>query len=1153
MKKSHLRFIYITAIIALGIAFFTGLKATAPSMEETARVYFEETKLADLHLQSDYGFKDSDLTELANVDGAYAASGSYSMDVVTQAGEKKYVTKIMSYPEEGGMNYPELLEGRLPENDSECLIEAPQTNHTGPGIGDTVEVTDESQTADTLSHLKNRTYTVVGVVRDPQYISIERGSTNVGKGTLDNYIIVDASAFDYERYTDAWIVSDATNDGVSPFSTEYDDAVAALQDKVHETGDRIVRDEYDDIRVEANQKIADSEKELADAQEEFDTQIADAQAQIDEGQAQLDDSAAQIAEAEQEYADGKAQLESGEAEYQSGYDTLEQSEAQYEAGRAELDSSQSQLDQKETELADGQTQYEAGLAQYNEQAAQLDPLKDGIAQLDDGIAQADAGIAQLTEGIDGLEQLITGLEQQIAALPEDDPQLAGLQTQLAQAQAQKTALEEQKTQAQTQRDTLAAQRDSLQQQLDEAEALLAPAKQQLEETKAQLDAGREAIEQGKAELEAGYAQLADSRAQLDAGWQTLNDSRAQLDAGWQTLADSRAQLDDGIAQYEEGVAELEDARNELETSRRDGQTQLDDAQQKIDDAKKQVADLTAGKFYVSNRDDNPGYSGYGEDAVRINNVGNVFPMFFLLVAALVAFTTTTRMVEEQRAEIGTLSALGYSRAQILRKYIVYAGLAAGIGSLIGAVFGIWFFPLVIFAAYGLLYSMPALITVIPWGAVALGVGVAFLCTIGAAAAIALYEMRATPAELMQPKAPRPGKRVFLEKIPMLWNRLGFITKISSRNILRYKARFFMTVLGIAGCTALILAGFGLHDSIFSIIPNQFNNIQVFDETIVFKNETDLAQKQDILSYISSLDGVKGVMAASQNQMSVEGTDGGASLDTYVVVPSDPSKLTQFVSLHPRGQTDEILSLESEGAVINEKVATDLGIGIGDTVRVYDSDESFNVTVTGIMENYLQNYVYMSPEVYTAATGKAPMYNIAYVDLTESGLANEDTLLEKLTDREEIVTVMSTDTTVNASNESLSSLNLIVVVMVVSAGILAFIVLYNLTNINISERVREIATLKVLGFYPKETNRYIFRENLVLAVIGMIIGLFLGQLLFNFIILTVETDIVMFGRTIYWQSYIYSCLLTIGFTFIVNWSMIPVINRVDMVEALKSNE
>ncbi|MGI6108661.1 MAG: FtsX-like permease family protein [Eubacteriaceae bacterium] len=1213
LKKSRLRFFYILAIIALGTAFFTGLKATAPSMKETAVQYFQDSRLADLHVQSGYGFKQSDIDALKQEKGAADAAGSYSMDVVTKSGEHKFVTRIMSYQGTDGMNIPELLEGRMPENENECLLEKPVKNHTTVEIGGQIEVTDESQTEDTLSHLTTRTFTVVGYVRDPLYISIERGSTNVGKGTLDNYIIVLESSFNYERYTDAWILSDATVSGVSPFSDEYDTDMDTLKAETEATGDRLNQEQYADIKKEADQKISDSEKELADAQEEFDTGIADGQAQLDDAQEQLDAAAVEIADAQSSYDSGKQKLDDSEAQYAQGLSTLQDSQSQLDASLSQLEDAESQYQAGKDKLDASEDQYAQGLAEYQSQAAaaeeKLQQARDGISQLDDGIAQAQSGIDQLNEqkqqiedGITQLEDGISQIESGIAQLTAEidkcqadideveaalaaDPgsqelqdqletlktQKSSLETQKQESEDQKQALEGQLAQAQAQADqvlpvieeniattqstidSLTAQRDSLQQQLDAGEAELAAGQEKLDQSRAQLDAGWAELNASREQLDSARAQYNDGKAQLDAGWAELASSRSQLDAGWAELQSGKEQLDSAVSQYQQSVDELEQGKAELADQKAEGQIKLDDAQKQIDDAKKQVSDLTVAKFYVYTRDDSAGYSGYGEDATRIGNVANVFPLFFLLVAMLVAFSTMTRMVEEERSEIGCLMALGYSRMQILKKYIVYAGLAAIIGGIGGTVFGISFFPEVIFYAYGLLYSMPSLVTVIPWDAVLGSMAVALACTVGAAAAIALYEMHAVPAELMLPKAPKPGKRVFLERITPLWNRLNFITKISSRNILRYKARFFMTVLGIAGCTALILAGFGLHDSIFSIIPSQFSNIQKFDDTVVFKDETDAAGKQDILSYMKNDDRVSGVLLASQHQMNARTSDTRTSVQTYLVVPENPDKLTDFVSLHPRKDDNNILPLESEGAVINEKTSTTLGIGIGDEITVYDDDSSFTVPVTGIMENYLQNYVYMSPQAYKAATGKDVQFNLAYMNLTPDGLNDENTLLEKLTGREEILTVTPTENLVNASNDSLSSLNLIVVVMVVSAGALAFIVLYNLTNINISERIREIATLKVLGFYPKETDRYIFRENVALSIIGMLLGLVLGVMLLNFIILTVETDIVMFGRDIFWQSYIYACALTILFTYIVNYSMVPVINRVDMVEALKSNE
>lgn len=1142
IKKSRMRFFYMLAIVALGVSFFVGLKGVAPSMRVTAQNYFREFKLADVHLMSEYGFTGEDIDRLAAVDGVAQAQGAYSMDVITDINGTNYTSRLMSYSGPDQINLPSLQEGRLPESKDECVIQKSEGVYLYANIGDTITVTDESQSADTLKNLTTRTFTVVGLVDDPLYITHDLGSTTVGKGSLDNYVIVTPEAFSYERYTDAWILSDATADGISPFSETYDTDIDELVAGLEIAEQKNIDIQYQDIVDTANDEIQDGQDELDENRATYEQEIADAQQQLDEAKTELDEAADTIASSEATLLESEQTLRDSESQLADG-------KSQLESGKAELAENQTTLTETEKTLAEGKTQLEAAKKELATQKAQWEA---GVATLTEEKEKAESGLAQIE---DGFSQIAAQREELNATLAQIDqglmlyPDNAELLEQKAQVEAGLQTLTEKESELTVQKQTVEAgleeiaakqaELDAAGEQIQTGEATLAEKEAELNAGQAQVDSGKKQLSSAQETLTASEAQLESAQAEIDSGW-------AQVNEGWDELNSGKEEYASGLAEYEDGVAEL----NEQMAS---AEQEFADAQKKIDDAKQELADLDKGTYYTYTRDDFTGYSDFNENAERIDKIANVFPVFFLMVAMLVAFSTMTRMVEEERTELGTLCALGYSKGQILQKYAIYAGSASLIGAVIGAVFGAFFFPWFIYNAYMVMYHMPDVTWAFDWPVIILAFVVALACTVGAAVLVGLFELRSTPAELMRPKAPKPGKRIFLERIPILWNRFSFIAKVSARNVLRYKSRFFMTVIGIAGCTALLLTGFGLHDAIFTILPNQFDELQVYDSMVVLESAKPASDYQSLMDKLGSDDRISEAMLLSQEQGTASSDKSSKTLTVYVMSPENADQFQDFIRLRDRTDESRKVTLSDDGAVIPERTADLLGVSPGDDITVKIDGVEYTVPVTDTTENYLENYVYLSPKAYEKVMGKAATYNAALLNLTAAGEADTDQLQSDLIEDSNVLTVTSMSGMADTVNDQLSSLNMIVIVIVIFSGILAFIVLFNLTNINISEREREIATLKVLGFYPKETTHYVFRENVVLAVVGMILGLFMGVALLNFILDTVETDIMMFGRVIFWQSYVYACVMTIAFTLIVNWAMSPTINRIDMVEALKSIE
>ncbi|WP_187389234.1 ABC transporter permease [Acetobacterium wieringae] len=1144
IKKSRNRFLSIVAIIALGICFFVGVKTTGPSMKHTVSEYYQNQQLMDMRLVSTYGFLPADVEAIKNTPGVATVMPSYSADVIIERGDKRPVIKMMAFQRDQTLNQPVLVAGRLPENAGEILMEQPQEDK-GMGVsshiyqlGEVIKLFPEVGDKALSESIKRDQFTIVGFVRSPQFVSIERGSTSVGRGEVDYYGFIPVENFAFERFTEVYLLSQASVEGVKPYSDEYASAIVSLENKLEALGIEQLEINYSDIMDKA-------------------------QAELDKGRVKYNDGVAQfnagIAQGEASLADARNQLVDGEAALSAGWDeyyfTIAQTQAQ-------LDDARNQIVQGEAQLINGAATLKQELAAGE---AQLETLRQGISELKSGIAQMEAQDPsgqlpdleaqlaelenQITQGesaLANLKALQVGVEGQIESLdptaPDYQERLAALEAQLAEINSQIAGVEAGLSQAY-------AGRDQIQQGIDDIyafQAQLNGMRIQLAELEATLPQAEAALAQakidGENQLSAGWTKLADSKKQLNAGIAafeagkeeglgTLIASQAKLEAGWGELADGKAQL---VQKRAEGEAELANAANELAK------------------AEAKIGDLEFGKWYLFNRDDNPGYTSYGEDAQRIDNISGVFPLIFLLVAALVSFTTMTRMVEEQRTQIGTLKALGYRHYQIGSKFFIYALLAGSIGSAIGLIIGINTLPYLISSAYGLLYQVPDLVIAPPWLPIIVSCLIAISCTVAAAVIVTHYELKEHPSELMRPKAPKIGKRIFLESIPFIWKRLGFIEKVTARNLLRYKGRFFMTVIGIAGCTALILAGFGLQDAIFSMIPRQFENITVFDGYMALKNEGTLAEKADFKKMLDSDSRFGENMLAHQSKMTIEkaGTESGKA--AYLFVPETAAKIDHFIHLQDRS-SGEAINLEAAGAVLSEKVANSLGLKVGDTIRIYNDDESHEVVLGAITENYLENYLYLSPAVYEKAFGKPLMVNMAYVNIPDTNTDLENAIANEWLAKDGVVAVNFTGNIVKSSSDSLSSLSIVVVVMLISAGALAAVVLYNLTNINISERVREIATIRVLGFYDMEVYKYIFRENIVLSAIGIVVGLFLGVLLDGFIINTVETDIAMFAREIEPTSFIYSVVFTMAFTFIVNILMTPLIKRISMVESLKSIE
>ena len=752
-----------------------------------------------------------------------------------------------------------------------------------------------------------------------------------------------------------------------------------------------------------------------------------------------------------------------------------------------------------------------------------------------GMSESEAAQVLLGLDLDSLYLLRDYLESAVRQYEDGKAQISQANWQLTEA---KREYEEQKKEV----DDAFAEADA---QLADAKAQLDDAKQQLDDGWQEILDGEQELADAKAEIEENEQKLADAKTEIEEGWQELLDGEAEIADGEQQIAENEQKLIDGRADLEEGRQELDDGWQEYEDGRQEAEQELADGWQEIMDGRDELASLERPEWYVLGRGTNVGYASFEGDCDRMESLSTVFPTMFFLVAALVALTTMTRMVDEERGVIGAYKALGYGRLRIASKYLIYAAVPSVLGSLFGIVLGNQTLPRICWSAYLMMYRGPDLLVVHQPVFNTIGCVASAACTLGATAFACRSELRETPASLLQPKAPKAGKRIFLEYIRPLWKRLKFTQKVTCRNLFLYKRRLFMTIVGIAGATGLLLTGFGIKDSVSGIVEKQYSEIYLYDTIVSLKDNEVSDGAREILDG-DSFDGWMTVMKKSTDLMA-----GDASYSGYVLVPENAEDLGTYINLRDR-KTGESVEFTEGSVLVTEKLAGLLGVDVGGTITIEnESGRRVDFTVTGIVENYVYHYLYISPELYESEMNEPfEPSEIDAVCVETDGEARE-AIAAQLQEQEGVATAGFTEDTRASFDDLVESLNSIILVIIFCAGALAFVVLYNLTNINVTERQRELATIKVLGFRDGEVAGYIYRETSLLTILGCAVGLAFGVLMHSFVIQTVEVDMVMFGRTVEPLSFVYSALLTLLFAVIVDLVMYPKLKKIDMVESLKS--
>ena len=1161
IRKSMGRFLSIFFIVAIGCAFFAGIRSSEPDMRYSGDAYFDRKNLMDLQVISTMGLTDEDVEAIEKLDGIEKAEAGYSVDALCTEGDNQIVMHVMSLLP--SMNQVQVENGRLPEKSDECVVDADFLSKSTLKIGDRVTLSSGTDKPVTDS-LKEDTFTIVGSVSSPCYIGFQRGSTTIGSGNISAFLCVPEESFCMEVYTEIYAQVKGA-EKLTAFTDQYDQRIDSVMKEVEAIKEEREKARYDEIVTEASEKLADAEKEITDAEAELEQGKAEAQEKLTAAREKLENAQKELEQAKKELASSQAKIASSKEELEQAQKELNESSGKIAAGEKELNEKSIALatlkEQKDTlqgQLAALEQQKEELSGQKTTLEAQKRTLQEGQKNLLDTQAVLQQQISRLKAEKEDLNAEGIRLSEEKETLQKEYEELksqyeaSGDTEILKQVEAKKAQLDEVNAkiaensakieQNKTLLETVESQMDPLEEKLVQMKNGLEQTETALEKISAglsEIEAGQEQMQTGLTQMESyissGEFQLQAAREQLESGKNQILSGQRQIEDAKKRIADGEEQIQAGIKQIQDGETGLADGWIEYQDGERqanaeiaDGEAQIADAKVQLADAKKEIEQIEKPTWYIYDRSHLPEYSGYGDNADRMKAIGEVFPLIFFLVAALISLTTMTRMVEEERTLIGTLKALGYSKKSIAAKYLGYAVLATLTGGIFGVMIGEKILPYIIITAYKIMYRhLPDV--EIPYNLYygVLACVAALLCTVAATIFSCMKELKEQAAELMRPPAPKQGKRVFLEYIPFLWKRLNFTWKSTVRNLMRYKKRFFMTIFGIGGCMGLMLVGFGLKDSISSIVPLQYEDIQLYDGNVILQSDVTMQEKQEVYEALEKNSQVVATAEDLLQKITIE--HDGVSKEVYLNVPENVEKFSDFVVLQDR-TTKEKYQLTDKGAVLTEKMAKELGVSAGDTVTIKEENEKERtVKISQICENYMSHYLYMTPAVYKAAYGKEPKYNSIYYR-TEGRTTKEAELVgEAALKLDGALSVSYTTELRQQVDDMLQSLDIVIVVLIISAGMLAFVVLYNLNNINITERKRELATLKVLGFYDKEVTEYVYRENILLTLIGSVFGMLLGKILHRFIIVTVEIDSVMFGRNINTISFVYAFLLTVVFS------------------------
>lgn len=1230
IKNTPSRFLSIVIIIAVGVAFYAGVRATSPDMKISADYYFDKNNLMDFKLISTLGITEGDIEAVRSEKGIAEVEGSKSIDGVIEQENKQLVLNINSLPKSGGINELRIVKGRVPDKPNETIAEENFLLENKLKVGDTISLQSGTDT-NISSDLNQTTFEIVGSTKSPLYLSEQRQISSVGNGSVRGFIYILPEVFENEVYTEMYARVDRveTKDSLIDHR-EYADSIKPIEKNLKDLG--VVRNKVrrDEVLKDANDKLREGEEELAESKLKAEEEIANGRQKLLDAQKKIDDGKAEIASNEkllnQEIAKGRVKIEDGRAQIKSGEKEIAKNRAEIEDGKIKIQTEKKKLIDGEAKLNEEAKKLQASKGELAPGIKKIEDAKQKIAQGEREInknrieiqngrtkiqktkKELDNAQAQI---IKGKQQAATGINQAVYAevlkaesLANSDPtnenyifKYQGIKSlyennierkdfdsiynslkangQLPSIEGfdiEKLNLDFLNSQAQIQsgRAQIAEQEKVLSQgeaklneeakKLEEGKKQLAPGIQKIESAKAQIAAGESQINKGKADIQGGKTQLANEEKKLLDGEARLNREAKKIEQSKKDISKGEADLErekkEGLRKIANGKVELRNGQAEIDENLKKLNSEEEEANQKIREAeaeikksREKIDEIKDPEWFVLGRGQNVGYETYRQDSDRIDNIGKVFPLIFFLVAALVSLTTMTRMVQEKRTEIGTFKALGYSPFAIVSHYLIYSLSSSIIGSLIGILIGFRLFPPLIINAYGSLYALPYVLT--PFNvALALQASlIAVVFTSLAAGLATLDELREVPASLMRPKPPKSGKKILLEQATFIWKRLKFTQKVTARNIFRYKQRFLMTVIGIAACTGLMITAYGLREGIVGATEKQFNEIYRYDMQGNLNKEKTVEEKDSIKSKALSDENIKNILFSNSKSSTIK-TKNARSEDAFVIVPEDVDEFNNYIKLY---LNEENLKIGDKGVIITEKLSRLIDKKIGDTIDISIEDEVVKARVSAITQQYIQHYVYMSPTYYSEITGKDMAYNSFYGVLEDTIETAENDTSARLKSIDGINSISFKNNSKVDSDKSVESINSVVLILIVSAGVLAFVVIYNLTNINITERRRELATIKLLGFYDKELAAYIYRENIILTLIGSFTGIFVGLFLNKFVLSTAETNVIKFLEKISPIYFVYSILLTLLFSVIVNLAMYKRFGKIDMIESLKSAE
>ncbi len=1170
--KSIGRYIAIVMIIALGAGLFVGLLMTKADMVATGQRFMDQQNMFDLRLMNSYGWDWEHVDAVSRMDGIVETEAVLYLDLIARTDnvDEDTVYRFLAIPER--MNRVSLRGGRMPEAPNECLAEGFHNDDSILGMTVTIQ---DSNDEDSLESVKERTLTVVGYVATPLYMDMNRGTTSVGNGSLAGFFYVPAEILDMEYVPEINITIPGTYD---IYTEEYNDAMETAADALepglqlladarlkeireeaeeeYQDGLQEYRDgleEYYEKKEEVDQELADAYQELLDAEKELEDNeklLKDGQTQIAEGRVTLSENEMTLAEAK---AEAYAQMAEANTQLIENYKTVSENLRAVENGLLEIELGRIELESGITQLESGLEQIDSGVEQLELMIGILDVSIDAAERALDAMDQiGDIPLPDIPSG-DTLFEIGTIAEdsntqpteetepsEETDPTPEEPDQDASLreemQQKLDELYAKREEYAQQLADVQAQREQLAAQLE----ELYNTQAELETQKAELEAAKKQLEDGMASIETGFVELAAAQLQMenqfAAAESQIKAGYSQLDAREKEIENGLKLLEEGRQELADGWIEYEEGKAEAEQEFADAWQELLDGKEELEDARRLIDS-------MTENDAIILDRNSNVGYSNLDSSSDIVQGVSRVFPVFFILVASLVCITTMTRMIDEERTQIGTLKALGYSNAAIIGKYMFYSGSGAAIGCVVGVTLGSTIFPMILWEAYKImLYITPGLVLTVNWwlcfAVVAVYVSVMLFVT--------WYCCRRTlkeePAELIRPKAPDAGKKILLEYLPF-WHKISFLNKVTIRNIFRYRQRLAMMLVGIGGCTALLVTGYGLRDSIVNVVDFQFEEVTLYDLQVYFRGNVTGEMEADLIDEIG-----RDTPYMLYHQSSVELEADNRVKEIYMI--SGDAQLSEFIDLHT-GSESIPLPKRNE-VVLSVGVAEALGIRVGDSVTMRNSDmQALDLKVSGIYDNHVYNYSIVSPDTIEEQWGTAPELQMAFVKAGDE--KDVHILGAAISEIPDVMNVTVSADMADMVRNMMDALDLVVVVIVFCAGLLAVTVLYNLTNININERVREIATIKVLGFNASETGAYVFKENMTLTVVGSLLGLVLGKLLLLFVMTQIKIDMVWFKAMVMPQSYVLAAVLTLFAAVAVDFIFYFKLQKINMAEALKSVE